>query len=120
MKKLLLLVLLAGCFPGCASRGGYAPMGYLVDCELYDCAFRYHFSPYYDASARPPERIEIVRVERSRIPRVVGARGVDTIRQDGGWYSSTCSAGVVDQTRTVVAVSGSQGQPTVVAPRGPD
>jgi hypothetical protein len=74
MRKVVLaaaLAVLAAGGIGCSS--GYSSMGYLVtDDGLPGCAFRYGYYPYYDASgAGKIARMDVLRVERLRFPRIV-------------------------------------------------
>lgn len=117
MSKRILAAAIACLAVGCASRGGYEPMGYYVtDDGVAGCEFVYSFYPYYNPYA-PVARLEIVRIERPHVPRTVD-------RPDNPWTPFTSSGGgssspggVVSSDRMSVAPAPAPPAPRVVEPR---
>ncbi|HTO87426.1 MAG TPA: hypothetical protein VMR54_07835 [Thermoanaerobaculia bacterium] len=123
MRKRILAILAAAiaCLAaGCASRAGYGDdeMGYYVtDDGVAGCEFVYSFCPYYNPYA-PVARLEIVRIERPRVPRTVD-RPDDpwTPFTSSGGASSSPDMGVVYSDRMSVAPAPPPPAPRVVEPR---
>ena len=115
MRRLFFLLFLVAFAAGCASGGGYAPMGYLL---IEECGFRYCYSPYYDATAsRTPARAAVLTVQRHQEPILVefrnrGAMGSENL--SGSYASSSASV-----ERMSVSQSAPRPEPVVVSPRDP-
>ena len=122
MTKRILAAALACLAVGCASRRGYDdyPMGYFVtDDGVAGCEFVYSFYPY--DNPYPPAsfaRLEIVRVERPRVPRTVDRPGNPwaPFTSSGGGSSPT-DMSVVYSDRMSVAPPPPPPAPRVVEPR---
>jgi hypothetical protein len=120
MKKLLqvasLSLLAAGCMSGRSDSSlGY---GYFVTNDGYDgCAFRYGYYPYYDAYASGPlnaARMEIVRIDRPRVPHLIDRGGPwpNTASGDG-----TYSTAYQQSDRSTVTTAPPPPPTRVVEPR---
>ena len=105
---------------GCASNP-YGSMGYaVVDDGEYGCAFYYGSSYYYQGGVGTAARMQIVRVERVRIPRVID-RGDASQAGGANIRSSDGPAGVAGGVSTVdrapVSPPAPHAPPQAVGPR---
>ncbi|HEY7111521.1 MAG TPA: hypothetical protein VIA45_01195 [Thermoanaerobaculia bacterium] len=123
MRKLLLLAAAAVLAAGCASAPGGSMGYYYTDDGLPGCAFRYGYYPSYDAGGpSKAARLDIARVERVEIPRVIGrdwASADRTYSSSGGWGNpaDATAAGTVSSDRSVIAPAAPPPAPRIVAPR---
>jgi hypothetical protein len=123
MRKLVFAAGLALLAAGCVSESRYSSMGYMVTDDGYEgCAFRYGYYPYYDASGTATAaRMEIVRVERLRLPRPI-ERTDDYAWASRPPSSGQTSGGTADQSsvmvdRSPISAPAPPPAPRVVGPR---
>jgi len=124
MRGLLFLAAAVTLAAGCETSRGSSMGYYYTDDGLPGCAFRYGYHPYYDSSGPAPNaRMDIARVERIALPRLID-RGGSGVFVDGaprlslGGDANGASPGsvVVDRS-AVMPPAPAPPAPRVVGPR---
>jgi hypothetical protein len=121
MKKVLFLAAAVALTAGCETSRGSSMGYYYTDDGLPGCAFRYGYYPYYDSSGpAPTARMDIARVERVAIPRMIDRNGPGGF---SGWTSpppagsGELSAAAIADRSAILPPAPAPAAPRVVGPR---